>query len=76
MTHDKHLLKDRVSDIDTLRDALNWLSLGEGVSDPAIVAGLMSKRRPRACWTSSARESARYLSSSPKAGPTGPSRIV
>ncbi|RZU76118.1 LuxR family two component transcriptional regulator [Micromonospora kangleipakensis] len=41
-----YLLKDRVSDIDTLRDALNRLSLGECVIDPAIVSGLMSKRRP------------------------------
>lgn len=41
-----YLLKERVSDIDVLVDALQRLALGECVVDPAIVARLVQRQRP------------------------------
>jgi serine/threonine-protein kinase len=54
-----YLLKDRVSDIGSLTDALNRISEGETVIDPTIVARLVSHRRnagPLAALTSRERE--------------------
>ena len=42
-----YLLKDRVSDIALLLDALRRLTAGECVVDPAIVSRLMARRRAR-----------------------------
>jgi DNA-binding NarL/FixJ family response regulator len=41
-----YLLKQRVSDIAVLIDAMHRVSEGECVLDPTIVAGLMQRRRP------------------------------
>ena len=43
-----YLLKDHVSDVATLRDALHRIAMGEVVIDPHIVARLVDARR-RAC---------------------------
>lgn len=40
-----YLLKDRVDDVETLRDALLRIGRGEPVIDPEIVRGLMHRRR-------------------------------
>jgi DNA-binding NarL/FixJ family response regulator len=40
-----YLLKDRVDDIDTLRDALARVAAGESVIDPEIVARLLDQHR-------------------------------
>jgi DNA-binding NarL/FixJ family response regulator len=41
-----YLLKERVSDIDVLVDALQRVMIGECVVDPTIVARLMERQRP------------------------------
>jgi DNA-binding NarL/FixJ family response regulator len=41
-----YLLKERVSDIDVLVDALQRVAIGECVIDPTIVARLMKRQRP------------------------------
>jgi DNA-binding NarL/FixJ family response regulator len=40
-----YLLKERVSDVAVLRDALQRISEGECVIDPTIIAGLLQRRR-------------------------------
>jgi DNA-binding NarL/FixJ family response regulator len=42
-----YLLKDRISDLSKLEDALRRLAAGETVIDPDIVARLVSRRRER-----------------------------
>jgi len=42
-----YLLKDRVADLDELTDAIRRIARGGVVIDPAVVAELLSRRRPR-----------------------------
>jgi DNA-binding NarL/FixJ family response regulator len=42
-----YLLKDRVADLDELADAIRRIARGGVVIDPAVVAELLSRRRPR-----------------------------
>jgi len=42
-----YLLKDRVADVDELTDAIRRIARGGVVIDPAVVAELLSRRRPR-----------------------------
>jgi serine/threonine-protein kinase len=46
-----YLLKDRVSDMAVLTDALQRISVGECVIDPTIVAQLVSRPRPAEAMT-------------------------
>ena len=46
-----YLLKERVSDLALLTDALARLHEGECVIDPTIVARLVHRRQPPASWT-------------------------
>lgn len=41
-----YLLKDRVADLDTLRDAIHRVARGGSVVDPEVVSRLLSRRRP------------------------------
>ena len=54
-----YLLKERVSDIAVLVDALRRIAEGECVLDPTIVARLLRRPRERARSTSSPSASAR-----------------
>ena len=42
-----YLLKDRVADLDELTDAIRRIARGGVVIDPAVVAELLTRRRPR-----------------------------
>ena len=42
-----YLLKDRVADLDELTDAIRRIARGGVVIDPAVVAELLNRRRPR-----------------------------
>jgi DNA-binding NarL/FixJ family response regulator len=42
-----YLLKDRVADLDELADAIRRIARGGVVIDPAVVAELLNRRRPR-----------------------------
>ena len=65
-----YLLKDSVSDLDELIDALTRISEGGTVLDPRLVVELLAARRRIDPCTCSRHENVRYLRSWPKGNPT------
>ncbi len=68
-----YLLKDRVSNIAVLADALQRIAEGECVLDPTIVARLVNRPREHSPLADLSERERRCSSSSHRAAPTAPS---